>query len=91
MDNRQHYIMAALGDEAERFFETELGQYVIGRSLQEVADQQRRFEEASNDDTKLMQEVHFKQSVARLAVKWLNEAIHSGRQSLAILEDESGQ
>jgi hypothetical protein len=89
--DRQLLIDAAVGEEAHKFFDSIIGEYLLAKSLSVVAEQQARFENAENDDIQLMKDVHFKIKVAREAINWVNEALFEGEKAHAILEDQQGQ
>lgn len=90
--DRELYVKAALGDMADKFFKDDLGQYVIQKSLQVVADNQKRFAECKLSEIEnIASEVHFNINVARKALEWLNEAINEGRAALQQLEAEEDE
>lgn len=88
-DDRELKIEAALGEEAHRFFVTPIGEYVINRSLQEVAEQQQRFEAADPEDHATLKDIHFRTRLARHALEWLNEALLDGERAYQMLRNES--
>jgi len=69
-----------LGDDAEQFFKTDIGRYVVGVANQEIQDGYVQLEEADPEDSKLIRKVQNKIAQARLAILWLNEVIAMGRQ-----------
>ena len=86
MDKRDLYIRAALGDRAEKFFASEIGQYVIERSFTEIAELHKQFEETI--DTEKWKEINLKIRIARKALGWLNDAINDGRMAFQQIELE---
>jgi len=91
LNDRELYIAAAIGDEADKFFQSDLGQYVLQKSLQEVAENQKRFAEATISElrgTNIAEETHANINIARKALLWMNTALQEGRKSLALLDVE---
>lgn len=88
-ERRKLLIKAAIGDNADDFFNSDLGQYVIERSLSSVAESQKKFEATDNCEIKnIAEDIHFEIRVARAALGWLNDAINEGKAALGILDAE---
>lgn len=83
LDERQLYAESILGKDAEQFFKTELGQYVIGMSAIEVAEIHEKMETAK---TSAISDLQKDVLVAKKALLWINDAIHLGKQALGQLE-----
>lgn len=80
---------AHLGRDAQEFFASDLGRYLVGRCQQEKADAQDQLSRVSpwrrNRIRQLQNEVWRSESV----VSWLAELITSGAQAEAVLNEEN--
>jgi hypothetical protein len=88
---RNLYIKAALGNTAHEFFNSDLGQYLIEKSLKTIADNQEQFERCDKKDLQIVAEqVHFNINIARQAITWLNDILIEGEQAMEqlTLKDE---
>ena len=72
-----------LGDDADRFFKTDLGQYILERSKREIAECMEAFSLAKPMDQIAMLAIQMKLKLALSVPGWLNEAIQSGQQELS--------
>ena len=92
-EERQLYAEAVLGKDAEQFFKTELGQYVLGRSMQDSEEVTAELKVTPPEDTNKVRELQNLIQVCEKTLVWLNEAIIEGRQALEQLElkDEQGE
>jgi len=78
------------GQEAEGFWSSALGKYVIGCSLQESEKATAELKHADPEDVKKIRELQTKIQVAEKSLVWLGEAIQAGRaakQQFEIEED----
>lgn len=76
-----------LGDDADRFFESDLGQYVMARAREQMSEALNKLaivEPASKEywDARMMYHI------ARSVPMWLNDAITCGKQLLAMKMDD---
>jgi hypothetical protein len=80
---------AVLGRDAQDFFNSEIGRYIVGRCEQEKRDAQDQLSRVSpwrrNRIRQLQNEVWRSEAV----VSWLAELISSGREAEAVLEEEA--
>ena len=79
-----------LGDDAEVFFKSDLGQYVLQSAIEEVDAALEQLKEVNPEDVKKVRELQNRIKIAEAAPRWLRDAIHSGRQILAQREQENG-
>jgi len=81
------YAEAILGKDADDFFRSDIGKYVLAESEQRVKSATQELIIATADDPErirnLQQEIH----CAEGAVKWLNEMILAGKQAMQQLEN----
>lgn len=84
---RELYAEAVLGSDAVDFFESELGHYVLERSIEESNEAMEKLKrvnaEVPADVFKLQMEI----LIAEKAVKWLNDIMITGRQAMQLLEE----
>lgn len=71
-----------LGDDADKFFKDDLGQYVIERSKTEMFEALHEMMVADPTNLKQMEAIKIKLLVAQSVPRWLNDAITSGRHML---------
>jgi hypothetical protein len=80
---------AVLGRDAQEFFASDLGRYILGRAQQEKAEALAQLARVSpwrrNRIRQLQAEVWRVESLA----SWLAELINSGRQAEAALEEQA--
>lgn len=74
------HTVIVLGDDAEQFFHTDLGRYILGVAEQEIQAELSFLMNADPDDTKAIKDSQTRIERARLAIQWLNEVIAEGRQ-----------
>lgn len=77
-----------LHEEARRFFNTQIGKYVLGASDQEVQAALEELKKADPEDAKKIRELQTKIAVAEGAILWMGEAIANGRQVLQLISEE---
>jgi hypothetical protein len=78
---------AILGRDAEDFLRSELGQFIVGRCDQEIADAQDKLARVSSWRRRRIQELQNDIWRARNMKGWLVELIQNGRQAEAALEE----
>ncbi len=76
-----------LGDDADIFFETALGKYIIGRAQEESDEAAQKLKTVDPENAKEIKELQFIIQKAEAAPIWLHEAILAGRQTLESLQD----
>lgn len=86
MDDETLFAQAILGKQAELFFESDLGRYVIGCAMYEEKQALKELREVNPHDAVKVSELQIKIKVATSAIKWLNEAIITGKQAKDTLE-----
>jgi hypothetical protein len=89
MDQRLAVLM--LCDEAERFFSSQLGKYVLGVSEQEVRAAVEDLKTVDPTDANKIRELQAKISTAEAAILWMAETIANGRQEMQIIDQEEGE
>jgi hypothetical protein len=80
------YAESVLGRDAEDFFKSEIGRYVLARSqeLSKVATD--RLKATPAHEVHNIRNCQMEIAKAELAVQWLNEQIMAGKQALQQLE-----
>ncbi len=87
--NEELIAEALIGDEAERFVETELGKTILGMAKQEVMAAQEELEKVDPDNVKKIRDLQNQAWRARSFESWLVELITKGRQALEVHKHES--
>ncbi|MEN6440936.1 MAG: hypothetical protein ABFD97_20390 [Syntrophobacter sp.] len=77
-----------LCDEAERFFATPIGRYIVGVSDQEVQAALDELKKVDPEDTKKIRELQNRIAVAEGAIVWMAETMANGRQVLQLIAEE---
>ena len=72
---------AKLGEEARRFFDSDLGRYVRGCALQEIREAQDAMLKVSPWRKRKIQQHQVKAASCRQAIAWLGEVIAMGDQA----------
>ena len=85
-EERELYKEAVLGEDAQNFWNTELGQWVVGKSLKESESATEKLREIDPEDSKTIRELQNEIQISERCLVWLNEAIVSGKQALDLLE-----
>jgi len=82
------YEAVILGEDADKFWKSGLGQWLINQSLEESEKYtaQLKFCDASN--TGIVRDLQLKIQAAEKALIWIAEAIKRGEQALALLEKQ---
>lgn len=78
---------AVLGRDAEEFCRSELGQFILGRCDQEIADAQDKLSRVASWRRRRIQELQNEIWRAKSIKGWLVELIQNGRQAEAALEE----
>ena len=85
-NERLLYARAVLGEVADGFLKSDIGRYVIHRSLDETKEIILQFKAVDPNDAQAVQALQLKWRVAEQALVWIYEAVHAGKQALSILE-----
>lgn len=86
MDFRQLQAEVIIGKDAEQFFKTDLGKYVLGCAQQDIDRATQELMQADPNDAKEIIRLQNQANVAQTAIQWLNDAIIIGRNALVQLE-----
>ena len=78
-----------LGDDAEEFFKSDLGRYVLESALEEINLAVTKLKTVSPWDTNAIIELQTKIRIAEAAPGWLNDAIRAGRERLELRQVRS--
>lgn len=78
----------SLGQEAEAFYKSDLGQYVLGRIDEEILDSQYQLGRVSPWRRRRIQQLQNQLHRAESFKSWMAELIMSGRQALDQLQIE---
>lgn len=79
-----------LGIQAEEWFRTPLGQYVLGCIDQEIESAKEDFTTVDVDDVKGIRELQDRIKRANTVKSWFAELIERGRQAERVLTEEKG-
>lgn len=85
--SQQLYAEAILGKDAEEFVQSELGQFVIGRADQEIAEAMHELKNCHPWRTRKIKELQNRIWRAEQFQGWLAELITRGRQAISQLEE----
>ena len=85
------YAEAVLGKDAEDFFKSDIGRYVLAESKRISEENVLLLKDVSADAHQLIRELQFNIHCAEGAVKWLNDMILAGTQALQGLEQMEDQ
>lgn len=80
------HAQALLGERASMFLNSDIGRYVIDRSLNETKEIISKLKGVNAVDVVKVQELQNSWRVAEQALVWLYEAVAAGKQSLSILD-----
>lgn len=83
-DKESLYAEAILGRDAEEWWQSELGKYIIARSKAETDAIISKMKTCTADEVLLLQE---RWVIAEQALVWLNDAIVAGNQALMQLDN----
>ena len=87
-DDIEKYATQHLGVEAELFWKSPLGRYVVKRSLDETEMIRNEFRTVDPLQIRQVQELQNRWKIAEQALIWLNEAIAEGKQAAEMIEIE---
>lgn len=85
--NETLYAQVLMGDQAEEFFRTDLGRYILGHIEQEVADYVELLKHADPSNISEIIRLQSAIKVAESVPKYFAELIQEGRQALQIMEE----
>ena len=77
-----------MGDDAEQFFKTDLGRYVLGVAEQEIHAELTNLMSIPPEQTDRIRQSQTRIERVRLAIQWLNEVIAIGRQEQERIQTE---
>ena len=86
------FAIAAMGEEAHRFFHSDLGRYVTGAAKQDIQEIQEKLLTISPWRKRKIQHLQNQAKAAQLAISWLAEVITNGddaHQQLLARRDEN--
>lgn len=87
MANEALYAEAVLGRDAEEFFSSDMGRYLIGRAQLEAQEAMEQLKKVSTWRRRRIQELQNKIWRAESIEAWLVELVSSGKAAEAALED----
>jgi hypothetical protein len=87
-DEIDKFATSHLGTEADLWWKSPLGRYVVKRSLDETEAIRNEFRTVDPLQIKQVQELQSRWKIAEQALIWLNEAIAAGKQAAEMLEIE---
>jgi len=71
-----------IGDDADSFFKSDLGQYVVAKAQQVCDDALTELRTVDPENTKKIRELQNQIYIAEGALSWLQEILITGRQTL---------
>ena len=87
-ETREQYANKILGENIDKWWNSDIGQYVLGRSLDKTERLTAELRTVDPEDSKRIRDIQFNIRVAEQALVWLNEQIHAGQQALNLLDME---
>ena len=90
-DEETLYAECILGKDAEDFFKSDIGRYVLARSNEKIEEAMGQLKITPADQTAEIRDLQLTIGKAEGAVKWLNEQIVAGIQALQQLENIQDQ
>jgi uncharacterized protein YdaU (DUF1376 family) len=88
MSNELLFAEATLGIEAQEFFASEIGRFLVGRCDQEIAEASDKLATVSTWRRNRIQQLQNQIWRAQSFKGWLAELVIAGRQAEALLERE---
>lgn len=82
------FYIAALGEEAYRFFRTNLGRYILDRARQDIDEAKEELAKVSPWRKRKIQELQNDIKVCRLVLGYLQETINQGEAAHEQLKEE---
>ena len=79
---------AQIGQEAEDWLNSQIGQYIVGCANQDIRDAMDQLKRADPDDSKMIRDLQLKISSRELAVRWIMEIIDRGNDAFQQLNTE---
>ena len=89
VEDRIAHAYRVLGEEAHSFFNSDLGQFVVARSAEAVAENVADLSVADAKDADLIRKYQENIAIAKMGLHWINEALNLGQQQFAQDEIES--
>ena len=80
---------ALIGEDAEKFVKSELGQVILGFAQQEVDSARDALEKADPAEIEAIRQLQFKARFGREFQAWLIELIERGAEARKVIKDES--
>ncbi len=87
-DMQTHYRIAAVGEDAREFLDSELGKLILAKAESEIDALTRQLIDANADDRKEIRRIQTEIHRREMAVQWFIETYEAGQQSLHILENQ---
>ena len=83
IEERIKHAERILGQQANQFFNSELGQFVVSRSLEVVTENMESLTDVNPWDVKSIRTFQNNIAIAKLALFWINESLNLGEQRFA--------
>lgn len=90
-DNPELYHTASFGKYVDDFWTSDLGQYLLQRTLEEYNSALEEFRTCDPNDTKQVSRIQSKMLRAESFRNWLSEAIEEGAKALRIIEGNDNE
>ena len=89
--DRIKHAERVLGTQANSFFESDLGQYIVGRSAETVQENYDMLADADPEDIKTIRQCQQNIAIAKIGLHWINEALGLGHQRFEMDQIEAAQ
>lgn len=83
-------VEALVGEEAKKFFESDLGKIIVGYAEQEIQLAQEALETIDPTETEKIRQLQNQAKVARMFTSWLSELISKGENALQAFIQQKG-
>jgi len=86
IETAELYAEVILGEDADLFFKTEIGKYILARSKEQTHEATEELKNIEFFKSQEIAQLQMKIKIAELAIKWLNDMFVAGRQALQLLD-----
>lgn len=87
MPDQLQQIEILIGDDADAFFQSDIGQYIIGRAQQDRDEALAGLKNIDPENAKEIRNLQNKIYIAESSLGWLQEMLIAGRQAMETLQE----
>ena len=87
IETAELYAEVILGEDADLFFKSEIGKYILARSKEQTHEATEELKNVNPFESNKVSELQVKIKIAELAITWLNDMFVAGRQALQLLDE----